>query len=339
MLRSLKRLLVIIPCMILGLFLASNVSVSADGVYLVGTNNSAVVGESNTKENTYYFTSSREWIMKVKDYNASSFGGRDTFLYYRVVKPDGKASAWVKETYINNGGKFNVNIDSLSYTETVDLSSRSSVAPAVTYYVDVRYTAGYVFGLFESDQDKDETIKVIYVDAKNYSDFLPTITLTRDGTTNNYKINASIVKDDKAYGLITNVKYFYSTESLNLASEIKVALVFNSSYNLASNKGSFDFTPSSSVELLIENLEETDGYIYALCETGNGYSAVVKYNIETKEESGRTDTTTPVKDDTSSGLFDYNFGELILLVLVIVLVVSCALIITQKIVDYKKRLY
>ena len=46
-----------------------------------------------------------------------------------------------------------------------------------------------------------------------------------------------------------------------------------------------------------------------------------------------------IRYDSETGLFDYDFGELILLVLVVVLIVSCALIITQKIIDYRKRLY
>jgi len=56
-------------------------------------------------------------------------------------------------------------------------------------------------------------------------------------------------------------------------------------------------------------------------------------------DNGDSNVQQESNTNTDTGLFDYDFGELILLVLVVVLIVSCVLIITQKIVDYKKRLY
>jgi hypothetical protein len=95
-----------------------------------------------------------------------------------------------------------------------------------------------------------------------------------------------------------------------------------------------------------ETIEKVDGakYLYVMAKTGNNYSKIVEYDIDDNQKqqtpqkpADNTDAKDNQNDD--SGLFDYEFGELILIILVIVLIVSCALIITQKIVDYKKRLY
>ena len=81
-------------------------------------------------------------------------------------------------------------------------------------------------------------------------------------------------------------------------------------------------------------------YVYVLVDTGNDYENILEYNISTQQSEEKEPEHSNSKDQGSeTGLFDYDFGELILLVLVVLLIVSCALIITQKIVDYKKRLY
>ena len=74
--------------------------------------------------------------------------------------------------------------------------------------------------------------------------------------------------------------------------------------------------------------------------SGNGYPSIVKFDIVNEVATPNEDPVTPeANENNDTGLFDYGFGELILLVLVVILIVSCALIITQKIVDYKRRLY
>ena len=98
-----------------------------------------------------------------------------------------------------------------------------------------------------------------------------------------------------------------------------------------------------TVSASLENVEASAKYLYVFAESGNGYNTILEYNIDTKTTEDTDQDETPKGDtndkDNPKGLFDYEFGEIILIVLIIVLVVSCALIITQKIVDYKKRLY
>ena len=92
--------------------------------------------------------------------------------------------------------------------------------------------------------------------------------------------------------------------------------------------------------------DDTADKLYLLVTTPHGYETLVSYDM-TANQGGSSVNQVPSSNgqqnlnnsNDKDGLFDYDFGQLILIVLVVVLVVSCALIITQKIVDYKKRLY
>jgi len=332
MLKSLKRMLIILPCMLFGLFLVSNSNALAADAALLDSKK-VVVGE-NSKENTYYFTDDATWEFQAK---FSAVKDWDSFLKYRVVRPDGSATDWSgKQYYVNNNGKFIISdYKMLNYNKTVDVASRNSVAEAGTYYVDIKYYGEYLF--VNWDQKKDETIKII-VSGSDDSLNTPTATVSYDKTENKYTVDASILKDGVGYSLVTDIAYYFSTEIKDNSS------VYNFYKNMeeSTDKGELTFTPASVVSESFDGVDnEAYKYVYVIVESGNGYPAVVKYDIE-NEISEKPSDTQPEQtgdEDDETGLFDYDFGELILLVLVVVLIVSCALIITQKIVDYKKRLY
>lgn len=335
MFSRLKKMLIIVPCMIFGLFLFNDVSaLAADAVLL--ESNKVVVSEENVKQNTYYFTNDLAWEFQakfdlIKDY--------DTFLKYRVVRPDGKATAWSgKEYYVDHNGKFNIgNYTALSYTESVDISSRVSIAPAATYYVDIEYY-GESFRLVSWNQNKGETLKIV-VGGSDDSLNLPVVNLTYDDTTKEYSVVASILKDGVGYSAITTVDYYFSSE----VKENNSTFDFYKNKEKSSVNGSVDFAPANSIDVKFKGDENDTAskYVYVIVTTGNGYSQIVQYDIENDVavEDGVKDDQYQSSNNNDTGLFDYDFGELILLVLVVVLIVSCVLIIAQKIVDYKKKLY
>ena len=342
MLKSLKRMLVLIPCMILGLFLCSSIDVSATKANLltVDEENHTIATKisigSGGSQNEYYFTNSEVWTLYITDIHTIKH--LDSSLEYRVVQPDGTASEWIYCEYTNTklDGKCQFNISSLSYTGEVDVTTRSSVLPENTWYIDVTYYKE-LFG--KKNQNKDEIVKVIYNKSQNGEINVPDPKISYDSSAKAYVVNASVLDSEgKGVSLITKGSYLFSDTKLDVNMSVedfgKVA---------ASVKGNLNFNPSKSVEAKISATDNDQKYLYVLVETGNGYHSIEEFDTTTKTEGEKTDDKDqkPVVDDKNddTGLFDYDFGSFILLVLVIVLIVSCALIITQKIVDYKKRLY
>lgn len=333
MFKNLKKFLVLIPCMVVAFFLFTNSKALAGDAVLLGAD-SVTVG-SQSKENTYYFSNSSTWEFQasfkaIKDW--------DTFLKWRVVRPDGMATNWSKKDYyVDNNGKFIIgDYSSLSYNVNVGLAGRTSVAPLSTYYVDIEYYGELIVSWHQ--EEKDETIKVVV--AENDTEATPVVNLSYNSSTNKYTVNASFKKE--GYGIITSVEYFYANDQKSVNNYAN----FTTEMNKASKKGNLSVSPSNKVSGVI-NGETGARELYVAVKTGNGYVSIVSYEVGSGNNSGNNqnqnngpvDTTPQQNDEGGDGLFDYDIGELILIVLVIVLIVSCALIITQKIVDYKKRLY
>jgi len=331
MFANFKKMLIMIPCMVFGLFLFTNAKVSAVDAVLLDSNK-VIVGEES-KENTYYFTNDKVWEFQA-DFNLLK---QDTFLKYRVIRPDGKATAWSgKQYYVNNNGKFNISdYTSLSYTETVDVSTKVSVAPASTYYVEIDYYSEWL-GMFPKSQNKNEILKVV-VGSSDDNLNIPTASIAYDSASKKYTVNASVLKDGMGYSVITDIEYYFS----DVKKENNTTYDFYKNKNASSVNGALEFTSSSEVGVDFDgSQEEQHKYLYVIVTTANGYSKIVEYSVETgSSTNGDSNVQQESNTNTDTGLFDYDFGELILLVLVVVLIVSCVLIITQKIVDYKKRLY
>ena len=339
MLKSLKRIFVLIPCMIFAFFLFSGVkTLAADAVLL--DSNSITIGQDN-KENTYDFSNNKAWEFKAQ---YSALKDWDTFLKWRVVNPEGKATEWSdKDYYVDNEGKFIIrDYRKLRYTVDLGLTDRSSVAPKMTYYVDIEYYGQLVFSW---KQDKDETLKII-VSSDNDSANTPILDVDYNSTSKKFTVDAKFTSEGD--GVITEMKYFFSDSKQ--ASAISSKDTFYSLHDSSVNKGVVDITPSNEIDGKTISVPSSvsGGYLYVFVITGNGYYSIVEYDMS---QSGGNNTnpgsgsTTPGTGDSDkdtekdNGLADYGIGQIILIVLVIVLIVSCALIITQKIVDYKKRLY
>lgn len=336
MFKNLKKMLFLIPCMILGMIFVGSMNVSAINTEVVGVK-SIVLGENN-KENKYFFTTSRSWTFDT-EYNVLV----DTYLTYRVIMPTGQATKEsAKINYVNAGGEFTIgDYTQLEFTETVDVSGRVTAFPASTFYIDIKYYGSYLGEFLTWDQDKDETIKLVFCDSSS-ADSVPTATIQYDKISDLFTIDASILKNGKAYSVIDKIEYYYS------ASKVENQLSnFRKNMENSDECGELDFTKNSRVSVELEGPEDKENkHLYVMVTTAHGVSFIVSYTIGEENnpsspgEGGSSDVTgTGSNGDPSTGLFDYGLGELILLVLVVVLIVSCVLIITQKIVDHKKRLY
>lgn len=340
MFKNLKRILVLIPCMVVAFFLfsGSDALAATKGDAILTNGEKTVVGVSN-KKNTYYFSDDDYWEFLVTDYSLSAFKGRDRFVKWRVVRPDGQATEWKGNGYdssvyyVDNKGRFSINnYASLSYslTDTVDGFDRTTIAPGATYFVDIQYYSHLIYSTHQ--EGKDETLKIIVSSA------VPVATIDYNSTTNIFNIKASFKSGES--GVITDVKYM-------LSSNVLTAAAVEKSPNLVA----IDVIPSLDVVASI-NGDTSSRYLYVVVTTGNGESSITMYDRNPGQGGGGTNGGTQIgsesdgksqqkneTDDKGSGFGDYDLGEMILIILVIVLVVSCALIIAQKIVDYKKRLY
>lgn len=340
MMTKLKKALIIIPCMVFGLFLCQTAKISANEAVL--TNGKfTYVGDSSMKENKYYFATKETWEFKVNDYK--TVADNDTLLRYRVIRPDGKATDWSDFIrYVDNKGNFTVNSSTLNYTKSVSLSDRNSVVPLSTYYLDIEYYSKVLFFKEKHQEEKDETVKIVVENTEKESYNTPKIEITRNPATNKYTIKSSVGEGDKAYTLITGSIYFFSKQSLELDN---YDLFYDEAIKDLSVAGSSDFTPAAKTEFTIDGVDAEYKYLYVLSATGHSNYNIEGYNIvedeptDIPEEENKSDLGNEEENTGNKGIMDWSIGELILVVLIVVLFVSCALIITQKIIDYKKRLY
>lgn len=343
MFRKIKKFLIWIPCMVLAFFLFSGVETLAatKGNAILLNETKVVVGEG--KANTYYsYTSSRKNLtFEVTDYDWRVTKGSDTFVKWRVINPNGKSTGWhgsltdSSVLYPDNDGKFEIaDFKSLSYGEEDDPEDergnfeRDTIAPGATYFVDIQYYGNLIFSWHQ--KEKDETIKIIVSDAKANVDI---------GSKVNNKYTVTSNFDSSKTGLITKVEYFITSDSVIVDDYTD----FRKEYAIHGGQ-SLKVTPSTSLQTTISGSSSAEkicvavttinGYITTTCreDAGSSSDSVTESPNGTTQQNNQT-------DDKGTGLFDFGFGEMILVILVIVLVVSCALIIAQKIVDHKKRLY
>lgn len=332
---KLKKFLVLVPCMILGLFLCSEVEVSAAStkVATVEVDDKVYAGTEDTSENLYYFTNSGSITIKISNYQTGWAEGSDRALKYRVLNPNGTVTDWSDYyEYVSKSGKLIINLDELTYREAKDDSERYSLrnvaAPKATYIIDIKYYGNPTSFVkwFYSEQKAGSTLKVVY--NKPTDMITPNLSFTYNSASQEYKIKATTENTS----IITGIKLFYSNENLELGSFGAIGEEFRKE----------NFVEGSVVNFSVPQSEGEEKYLYVAVETGNKRWSYIKIDNQTK---GSTvvpgDDLPPVVNDNAddTGLFDYDFGELILLALVIVLIVSCTLIIVQKIVDCRKKLY
>lgn len=338
MLRNLKKMLILIPCMILGLFLLSNSKAFALEWGVVGAE-SVVIGEGTGNETTYYFTDDTSWEFKTellgdKWYNKYNNYGKYGFLTYVIIRPDGSATKESEKiNFVNTKGSFSINdITTKEYVDTVDVDSRASVVPAGTYYVDIRYYKVYLDYFTLWQQDGVDTVRIVVGDGTK-----PEANVTFNDTTNQFTIEASALKDGKGHSLIKSVSYYFS--ETDIQNEVKT---FLTNMEASSDYDTLSFK-NSTVKINIDKPSGNYNYLYVMVITYNGEPKIVTFDMnEEKLDAGvgsGSNQSATNNSNNNDGLWDFEFGELILLVLVVVLIVSCVLIITQKIVDYKKRLY
>ena len=344
MFKNLKKILVWIPCMVVAFFLFSGTRAEAaktKGDAILVNGEKEVIGTGG-KKNTYYFSNDDYWEFLVTDYSLSAFKGGDRFVKWRVIKPAGQATEWhgngydSSVYYVDNKGKFTIkNFASLSYSksDTVDGFDRMTIADGATYFVDIQYYSHLVWSTHQ--EGKDETLKIIVSDA------VPVINTTYNASNNRLSVSAGFAAGES--GAITNIEYFFTNSSKSITGYGSFKSIGGTSVK------SLDITPSTSASGSI-TVDQSSKYLYIAVVTGNGENVVNIYEVadilgsgsgEVNDGNhvGSDEKVTDTDNNKGSGFGDYDLGQMILIILVIVLIVSCALIITQKIVDYKKRLY
>jgi len=207
----------------------------------------------------------------------------------------------------------------------------------MTYYIDIQYYSELIWSTHQ--EEKDETIKVI-VSGNDDSLNRPTLDISYNKTANSFTIKTGVPD----YSIITGIAYFFSNDNLTIGTQND----FYKELQKSNERGTLLKTPSDEVSVTLKNSATSYRFLYVISETGNGYATISSYDMTPPSggNSGGQNTNTSTNPnytqtstDDSNGVFDLPIGHVILIVLVIVLIVSCALIITQKIVDYKKRLY
>lgn len=345
MLKHIKKMLMFIPCMILGIFMLNSMNVCAEEWYLNnGDVNAVSVGEGTGLETTYYFTDDLSWEFKTKLTNSQKL--TRSMITYVVVDPQGNATkesdgiVFVQSESGNIVGKFSISdISSLAFSEKVDISQRVSVVPKSTYYIDIKYySCNYWCNEKKDQQNGADTVRVVLGNDSKLG--IPKVDVAFDKATNQFKIDASILVDDKGYSLVNSVEYYFSKEPVE--NEIST---FRNNMETSELKNRIEGFNSSTVKVEeIDKPSDEYKYMYVMVTTHSGYSKIVAFDMNEDENSTEASgvSKNPLNSNNTnneSGWPDFEFGELILLVLVVVLIVSCVLIITQKIVDYKKRLY
>ena len=344
-----KKMLLLIPCMILGLFLFGNLNVSAEEWELVDCNDSVVIGEGSGNETPYYFTDDESWTFKMellgdKWYNKYNKYAKYTYLTYVIIKPDGSATEESEKiNFVNQNGSFTISdINAENYSRKEDVSQRVSVVEKGTYYVEIRYYSGFLGIKGWKPRGDVDVVRVVLGNDNSLG--VPEVSVDFNKNTNEFTIEASSLVDGKGYSLIKDVEYYFSETSIENTVD---TFIDNMEASPLSNKSSFK---KSSVTVNVEKPTEEYNYFYVMVTTYNGYSKIVAVDMSENDGDSSSDSNVQGSgssnnqnlnnnNDDKSGWPDFKLGELILLVLVVVLIVSCVLIITQKIVDYKKRLY
>ena len=347
MFKNFKKLAVIVSCMVFGLFLFCGFDVSAKEAILTN-DNAIVLRDDLDRENTYYYVpDDANWSFKVED-------GDPTLLRWRVVNPDGSASVWsdyIDYTKLSLKSKFTVNFDKMGdYSETVDVSSRESIAKANTWYVDIEYwDTNNLFGkctnnwLSKCELKDSETIKII-----KGKDVSVDLNVTFNKQTRKATIIAKMQNSkNQGVGIINKLGYFYTNEDLTGKADRVLEMFADTEangvqtfpqYNSYFNVSVTDINVSTNKYMVVVAESVNGQYNYSIINLTSTADVQTPDTNEGKDDN-ETQTNINVNDDSAGLVSDFKMGELILIVLLIVLIVSCALIITQKIVDYKKRLY
>lgn len=340
MFRKMKKFVVLIPCMIFAFFLFSGVKAMASNAKLKDSE-IITIGDAK-KENTYYFTKSSVWEFST-DY--SFLNGQiltdEIFLRWRLVNPEGKATEWSdKVGHKKAKGYFAINnYATLTYDQDDDMAAaRFSIAPENTYYLDIRYY-DQVWGEIHRDK-KDETLKIVVNGDPTL--MTPIAKISYNKSTNKFSLFSYFAVG--GHNIISKVQYLFANDSTLIIDPN----TFKSAYINSSITNKYTSIVNSATYTKTIDADDTADMLYLLVTTPHGYEVLVSYDIvndqggdsngnvvDTPDTNGQQNSN----ENNDKGIFDYDFGQLILIILVVVLVVSCALIITQKIVDYKKRLY
>jgi hypothetical protein len=338
--------------MIFGLFLLNNTSVLAERAVVLNEDIDVIRGDDG--EDVYYEAGPTSINIKVEDYSV-------TLVRWRWVNPEGMATPWSDHKDISKVGKnyakFSVDQPySEEYTEVADLSNRESAAKAITYWLDIEYyktnswfgkcNADPFLGVFGACELKDsESLRFVAADTANNV----VINMEYNKKSKEVTVEAkALTKDNVGYGIITHISYMPSDKKLTLA---QVSELMKDDANGAIDLINYEDGNDEYGNYFKKNISNIDtkdySYVYVKVETFNSngityYDAISLADGQSVEgfiDNGDDNDKDKSNKGDEGGLFsgEYGFGEIVLIVVVIILIIGCALLVVQKVVDYKKR--
>lgn len=335
MFKMFKRTMIVLPVLLFGFFIGFSSIIKAASP--VNVADSAVYTEISDIKDVYF--NNRNTIT-VKSKIQSPF---ESFIKFRVISPineegaqPGKrmATDWIKKHHAENDMKlfsFEVDFKDIIFDQPINSQSFGTIGdPESTYYVEVNFYKTYVveqiFKIFmkpekvlELQKINTEILKVVRVTEN------PMITINMEGS--RYQTTAT------TKGYLTRANYFYSPtfiENMNRVNFEKGYLEsdFKKDVSKSIQAGELNLGVEKS------ELPSSGGYVYFMVQDGNNNMSYNWINLVNDESGG---TTIPPILDTPV-IPAKKFGDIIIVLLISVLIVTMAFIVTQKVIDRKKTM-
>lgn len=264
-----------------------------------------------------------------KSYRDTWLGAANYRASVHVFKLDATGKSWSEYTYSGDAmtmlksSGLSLNFSEMTFKSTSapnnngEINVSDNVFGKNTYFVTVSYTS-QALGLFNIVPEKQYAADVYRVVlAQDVSEIA--FNVSNNGTTANVGINSGLP--------IASIRYFSASSETTIS-----AANFDSLYKSATTKNTVNVgtgTMSKTVSLS----EATSQYYYVeVTDIAGGKSVLdVRKNVAVDQE--------PAQQAKPEITTDTKIGEIILIALIAVFVLAIVLVIVQRIIDYKKKLY
>jgi len=331
--RHLKRILFIFPIFLFGMILFSSINIGA-------AEKVTAVYDAEVVEGYYFQTTNRITITTKRKF------AMEMFVKYRVITPeqeDGRrlATDWIKYEHAHNdltnlefevdfkklydeeGGQILVNKYVHAYSEILESKAKGA------YHIQIQFYEGactIFFGCPEflgTHKPKyDVTISVVRSNAAPQVEY-------------RFNTAGKLLAKTETDGIIKEAKIFYTNEPLISSSQSSFMKRYNETNDKRDITSIMRASMKSEEEIpLLDGAAERYDYAYILVMDGNeGAFTIDTVNLKTRVIEGGGNTGGG--NDTERKPAD-RYGETIIIVLSVVLVVTASLIVVQKISDRKK---
>lgn len=316
-----KKIVILVPILIISFFVGFNNQINAADVQDAYIESKIPDIYFNNKNSITITTVRQKYFEHYIKYRVISPKGIDPLL------PDKRmATDWIKKNHGEDAKtklySFEINFNNLYFDLpfSEENTLEPSAVPAATYYIEIDY---YRSIIVYSEKFASNSIKLVRVKEK------PEIAIVKNGTAYNAIATTT--------GYLTEAKYFYSTINPREMSQVALENGYNE-YNGEYKKNITNEINSGQLNLEVSELAAigNEGYVYFLVKDGNenfAYNWINLSNGESGTNKGNTSGT-----DQQPNAAAKKYGDIILIILVSILIITSSLMISQKIVDRKKHL-